>query len=384
MRLLSLALALLLPGLALAQGRGVQPISLHPVLVGSLAQAANPLVPQLASGLKLAASAPAPSSVLLPLAEAGPSGRLVASALATALVEPRAAEALVAARPELASTLASARLAAAGDPLVAQLAHAAKDDAAVAALFDGGAAPSLELDGLNVKRGRLRDGKRKAERLGVGGFGAVDEHPRVPGAVVKTVEVAVDNLLFSDPAELRRMLAAEEPTARALGEAGAGPRFFGSDRVSRRSVSVRERVYGESLDRLMRDRRFTAEDEGLVLEMLDRMAAAGLMVDDMHPRNIMLGTTLADPVRRAYLVDGGRVLEVPAGTAPAELRRELENQEILVSSRWIPQLGITIETKKPFRTLLDEGLARAKRTSRWQRFWDAVKEAYANAPIGMK
>lgn len=380
--------ALLLASLAHATVRTapapIQPITLHPLLVGSLAEAANPLTAQFGSGLALAAAAPVPSQVLAPLAEAGPAGRVVAGALALALVDDGPAAALASARPELSGLLASARRAAGSDDALPALAQSARRDPAVTALFDGGRSASLELEGLSFGWSRLRDGKRKAARLGAGGFGIVDEHPRVPGAVVKTVEVAFDNILLGDPGELRKMVAAEEPTARALAAAGAGPRFFGKGTVGQRSVSVRERVYGESLDRLISARRFTEAEEKLVRELLGRMAAAGLKVDDMHPRNIMIGTTLSDPARRAYVIDGGQLLEVDPSISAGALRAELERQDILVKSRWLPQAGITIDTRRPFQELLAEGLARSKRTAFWQRFVDGLKEGFADMPIGFK
>ncbi|MBI4349261.1 MAG: hypothetical protein HY553_20655, partial [Elusimicrobia bacterium] len=260
-------------------------------------------------------------------------------------------------------------------------AAAARGDASVAAFFDG-ADPGLSLDGLEYRRGRLRDGGVRAARLGQGGFGVVDEHPRVTGAVVKTAAIAFENALFADPAQLQSMLAAEEPTARRLADAGVGPRFFGTGTVGGNQVSVREQVYGRSLDRVISDRAFGPEEEKLVLAMLDRMAAAGIKVDDMHPRNIMLGATVLDPVRRAYLIDGGRVLDVPAGTPAPELRAQLEVQPIMTKARFMPGDGVYFEVFKTFRELLDEGLTRNRRTGRWERFVDALKEAFANADYG--
>lgn len=353
----------------------VPAVDIHPLVAGSVADPAHPVLATLQTqwaSLALAAPAALPQAVAQ-LAAGEPHERFSVGVLVRALSDTRAAASLAQAKPGLAvpiKTLASR----VGPQELAKLAELSRSPA-VDSFFDGSRPAPLELDGLDFKRGRLRDGPEKAGFMGQGGFGRVDEHPRVPGAVVKTVEVAFENLLFGSEAELKKNLAEEEPTARRLAEAGVGPRFLGHGKISGRSSSVRERVYGRTMQSLVWDRRFGPEEARLVEEMLDRMAAAGLQADDLHPRNIVIGRTVLVPERRAYLVDGGKILDVQAGTSREELRKQIDEQLVVVVTRFDPNVG-EITTRKPFRAFIDDGLRRFSRTSWRQRLVDGLKEAF--------
>ncbi len=181
-----------------------------------------------------------------------------------------------------------------------------------------GSSTGLELEGLSIRAGVLRgrDGS-PAPELGRGLRGVVNVHPGIEGAVIKTVRmVAQSNELAaaseSTPAQLS---AKEEETARALEALGAGPRFFGSGVLDGERLSVRERVYGETVETLASARAYGPDEHALVLEMLGLLAGAGKTATDLKTANIMIGRTASDPRRRAYLVDGGALAALPAGVA---------------------------------------------------------------------
>ncbi|UPT74782.1 MAG: hypothetical protein M0D55_03420 [Elusimicrobiota bacterium] len=165
------------------------------------------------------------------------------------------------------------------------------------------------------------------------------------------------------------LMAAQSPRATAAGEkesadllaaADAGPRHFGGAVVDGALVSVRERVYGETLEALFRAKRFRAEDRALVVEMLGRMAAAGVMTDDLRPSNIMIGTTRIDARRRAYVVDGGRPVEQEGGVA-GMLRRT-----IVLRANFVRDVG-WIEHASTLELMMEEGLERSSRDTAWKK-----------------
>jgi hypothetical protein len=249
-------------------------------------------------------------------------------------------------------------------PEVEALAASAKADPAFSQWFDG-AKPSLELDGLALKRGAWRKDDKPLDRLGQGEYGFVDEHPAVPGAVLKTVEHSGSIALFTfDTPE--KSAAGEEASADLLSAADAGPRHLGRGVHGRRLVSVRERVYGETTDDLMRSRRFGPEEKRLVTELLARLAAAGVLTNDLRPSNIMIGTTLLDPRRRAWIVDGGQPVELAPGTVEQRLET-IVNTPVMLRGRMDPHMGF-VEFSKPWRIMFEEGLERWGRDTRWKRF----------------
>jgi len=250
---------------------------------------------------------------------------------------------------------------------VRALAASARRDPALAAWFDGGgAAPSLALDGLTMKRGAWRRDGAKLERLGQGEFGFVDAHPTLPGAIIKTVEHSAAIQMFSNPRP-SATASLEMRTAVALAGADAGPRHFGRAVIDGREVSVRERVYGETLESVSREKRLTEEEASLVRELLRRLAAAGLKPDDMRPSNLMLGRTALDARRRAYLVDGGN-LAAFAPELDAESRYlELLRAPVVLRGRFDQNMGF-VEFSKTVEIMLAEGLERSSRTTRWLRF----------------
>jgi hypothetical protein len=304
---------------------------------------------------------------------------LSAQLQAVAALPPTAAAAVLAERAaapapavRAAALLAAARLdGPAADGRVRELAAAARRDPALAAWFDGAAGPpSPALEGLEMKRGRWRLAGKPLDRLGQGEFGFVDAHPSLPGVVIKTVEHSASIQLLSSVSP-KETAALEEKTARAIAAADAGPRHLGRARLRGRLVSARERVDGRTLEALAREKALGPDESALVLDLLRRLAAAGLKPDDMRPSNVMIGRTALDPRRRAYLVDGGNLLAFPEGLPASDRAEHLLNAPIMLRGRFDMNMG-WVEISKPMRLILEEGLERSSRTTfgrRFRGFW---------------
>lgn len=187
----------------------------------------------------------------------------------------------------------------------------------------------------------------------------------MPGAVIKTIALSAETILFANP-HPTRVAALEEKTARALAAADAGPRYLGRAVRADRQVSVRERVYGETFERLAADGRFGPDERALVLDLLRRLAQAGLKSDDLRPSNVMIGTTALDGRRRAYLVDGGNLSELPAGRVEERVNGLLE-APVFLRGRMDSHVGY-VETWRSPAEMLDEAVRRHGRTTAWLRF----------------
>jgi len=372
------ALFLALP--ATAADRSATPAAqavIHPLLVSPLSDAANPLWNRLqVQARRLAAPAPAARS---------PLDALAASVVARMAQDPEAAARLLLKDPDrtraarLEGLLAELSKSPDGGPKSA-LQELARSSPAHRYIFDGNPAEaSLELDGIAAGFEGLSLAKRPLETLGRGEFGAVYQHPGVPGAVIKEVNHCLEVLLRTDvtPAETADE---EEATSRALARARAGPRYLGRAKIGARPVSVRERIFGETLQSLILDHRFGSQEHRMILGLLRRMAKAGLRTDDMRPPNIMIGTTRLNPKPHAYLVDGGKLLEPEPGLSPRERFRSLLNQDIKIRARWDPFVG-AIVTYKPMRRILEDGLGQRTDKTRWEWFKRVLRELVENVSI---
>lgn len=313
--------------------------------------------------LLIALATPLPASAQIRAAVQAP--RVDVSGLALDMPLPSFAPELALAGPDLALDLEPG--------LDLEKAPALENLPALAAAKDAPAPqndPGLALDGLFAKNTTLFDGSgSKVGQLGAGAFGRVFPHPARADAVVKITQPDVMIAMF-EPRSLEQWVAIERGTARALHGAGVGPRFFGvgalKDRRGSRPVSVKERVYGETMEKLIRERRFSEEDSKLLAAMLERLAAARLRVDDPHPRNIMFGTTQDDPVRRAYLVDGGNLLPVEDGETPEDLVASYWHQKIIVKAGFQRDIGY-VEHSTTLQAERDKGLQRTYRPEWWVR-----------------
>ncbi|MBI3564802.1 MAG: hypothetical protein HY079_06370, partial [Elusimicrobia bacterium] len=174
-------------------------------------------------------------------------------------------------------------------------------------LFDG-AAPArvampdgAALDGEDL----VAAGGRSVPKLGRGFFGIVHPHPDVEGAVVKTDLPRKVGVLGEPPSMAEFRISRDRRTTLEAARVGAGPRLLGEGSVGGRPALVKERVYGDTVARLLEEGRFGGADHALVEELFLRIARSGITFVDIRPENVMLGRTLADPRRRAWLIDGG-------------------------------------------------------------------------------
>lgn len=282
---------------------------LAPALLSPDGPAGAPLETTLAEAAERISLAPSPEPILLQMAAAAePVERAAAGILARAVTDPRAAAVLLARMPGLATgplpTLAARRPALGA---AAPLAQAARRDPTLGFLFDGSApgavAPpqSAELDGDDL----LWQGRRLAP-LGRGAFGVVHAHPEVDGAVVK-----IDSPRQGDDGGIgaaRARLAFDAKSIHDAESAGLGPRLLGAGLVDGRPALVKERVYGETVTRLLEGGAFGPEEHSLLEALALRAARGAGRFVDVGPDNVMIGRTLADPARRAFLTDGGVVL----------------------------------------------------------------------------
>ncbi len=229
---------------------------------------------------------------------------------------------------------------------------------------DGSLDP-LQLGGLRHSWGKPRLKDRKLEVLGKGSFGTVYAHPLMPSAVIKIMAT-----LSSKDARLEA--ERERQVGQALARAGAGPQVLGVASLPRsssglqrwlwnrlgindRALVIKERVYGRTVEDMIRKRRFTRNDYELIQRMLERMAQARIRAQDLRTSNIMIGRTSADPEPRAYFMDGDRLLPVQATETREQLLHSLRHQQTLClgdggSARW----GDNV--LDPFEDILQAGL----------------------------
>lgn len=333
--LLTLALALFFTAPALAQIRTGRIVPLpasatvapvHPALLSPEGYTGGPLTGLLAQGamnISAAVHAPTPvaepaAAVLHAMAAGDPAERVAASVLARALSNTRDAAALLLRVPSLAeSDLPS--LAGRRTPLgsAAQLAEAAHDDPSISFLFDGRAAGSIATPEGAVLEGEdlLWQGEHTAA-LGRGFFGIVHPHPAVEGAVIKTDLPRKLSILGEPPSMGQWRIGRDRKTADDAATIGVGPRVLGEGTISGHPALVKERIYGDTVEKILENDAFGAEEHELLEELFLTIARSGISFVDVRPGNVMIGRTLVDPILRAYLVDGGESF-TPKATATA-------------------------------------------------------------------
>ncbi len=246
-----------------------------------------------------------------------------------------------------------------------------------------GSVPSalgLGLEGILRRWGRLYLEDRELQALGQGDFGRVYAHPKDPGAVIKLVAFSAGALLS---AGLSKEQAArlESLVGARLAAIGAGPKVLGTAsipgepsrlrrrlwglfgweaRVPERPAVVMERIYGETVEQLIAQRRFTRLDYDLIQRMLERMAKGRARASDLRPANVMIGRTLADAEPRAYLVDGGWLLQVKESESREELLQSLRRHQAPIVGGPDSSEGFWGENlTDPLDDVLKAGLARS-------------------------
>jgi hypothetical protein len=226
--------------------------------------------------------------------------------------------------------------------------------------------------------GQLHGLKGELDGLGRGNFGIVYDHPKMNGAVIKLADHAPEVLMEDPGRTLEQTADSEDAVLRRLAAADLSPRVLGRAVIGGRPVSVREKIYGETLEDLFARKAYGPSEHDLVMDLLSRAAAQHVFPEDMRMPNIMIGTTLRDPVRRAYIVDSTRVREIGPELSVEQLREDLYRQEIVVSHRRDPFVGPVVNTK-PFYELLDKALGVRKPWRR--RFSEFLNDLFANASI---
>lgn len=341
---MKLLAALLLAAPAPAVERVSLPVA--PLVVGSLAEPGQPLVPRLAAHARAlqvpdAGADPRRAPVALGLLALTDASRPLADrisgyALARVAAEPGLLEAAAAMRPELAGPLArlpqlmipaspyrgglSARLAD-----VVRLAETARGIPAVGALFDG-RRPAAELADAGVRGNALLVAGRKAPQLLWPRGKAVYEHPELAGAVL---ELAREPL--APDARPFEPLPWREAALERLAARGLAPRTFGRDVVfakglgpaPMRAVAIRERLWGRSLVGVLGERPITAQERASVKRVLLAVMEEGGSPWEVTYDHVTLGATLLRPEPQAYLSDPAGLAEAPF---PASLREQAADE----------------------------------------------------------
>lgn len=166
----------------------------------------------------------------------------------------------------------------------------------------------------------------------------VYDHPVDHRAVVKVSDPQRGARPASNDAD--RFMHDTASVASVLSALEFGPRLFAVGYILGIEESlpalVQESVFGSTVQRLLRDRRFNQQDNPLIIDLLDRMAN-GQVETALHLDDIMIGTTPSDPLtRRAYIVDGEFVR---FDTRPG-LRERLEAQ-------------LPFDLKNPYQSCMD-------------------------------
>ncbi len=361
MRALLLLLALALPGFAgpvVVVPSFAPTTPVHPTLLGSFNDPASPISVSMAQHAPMVSRLGHADSAayLEQLRAAGPVERVTAEILTKAVS--------AAPRRELSALLS-----------------AAESVAAASSMFDG----SIGTESLEYRESKwLRDDAvlyrgEKVKPLGQGGFGIVYANPAVEGQVLKRTVLSFEANVFNmqSPKQVHEQDVA---VTKFLADRKLGPRLLGEAAIGRLVVSVKERIYGPTVQRLIWDRLYGPEQHALVMDLIDRMAKAGIRVGDMNPANIMLGRTLVDATIRAYHIDGGVIGAVEPHETEETLRQSLYHQTALFKQRMDHGVGF-VETTVALSTMLEEGLRRSAEKTFWQRFKGHLRDALLNSNI---
>ena len=230
--------------------------------------------------------------------------------------------------------------------------------------------------GLDGRATVVTSGLKRSALLGRGSFGSVFDHPHEPGAVLKVIDHP-ENMPTDDQAPLTRMQTAHRDAnaAKAFESAGAGPVFLGQSEVDGFPVLEKEKVDGADLKELLESGAYDPRAHALMLDLVDKMAAGRILVEDMLPGNFRLGTTRSDPTRRAYLLDG-QLHHSPAveaewerarlagRPAPADWRQAILDTPVLADFSVMTN-GVSRDFYRPFSDFLEAGLKHHEAVKAW-------------------
>lgn len=359
------------PNIAPAVAPQALEFEVHPLLLGALSDPVSPVGLELTRQADELArlqkkgelTAERAAQYLAPLAQGSPVERSAAAIMARVVAEPDAAARVFKVGPELKDTKLPKLSGAAALPKFSvdddagmaslrALAIGARSDPYAKIVFDGFAPPSGFSNMQMTKEGPVwSEGALKM--IGSGGFGMVHAHPTIDGAVLKTI--------FAPKgwgAETRRKMYEyafkDEVAARALAQAGAGPRVLMHTDELGSPVLIKERVYGDTVHDLIHSENYGRAEHALVRELIARLAEARLWFDDFREPNIIIGHTRLDPSRRAYLIDGGEMVTISIGTRERALRRMIYRSD----AHWVSndEQGRKGVKHKPVNHILEEAL----------------------------
>lgn len=235
---------------------------------------------------------------------------------------------------------------------------------------------ALQIEGIRRRWNKLYLEGKELKALGLGSFGAVYAHPRVPGAVIKMVVFSLRGSKAEEAEQDRRVSS-------RLAAAGVGPKVLGivsipgepsrlrrwlwsllgqEARAPDRPAVIKERIYGETVEQLIAERKFKRRDYDLIQRMLERMADERIRAGDLRTTNIMIGRTATDPEPRAYLMDGDRLDPVEESESREELLESLKRHQAVIiqagggeSEGWFPS------ATDPLEDVLQAGLSRSRK-----------------------
>jgi hypothetical protein len=211
--------------------------------------------------------------------------------------------------------------------------------------------------------------RAKLPRIGRGDWGVVFEAPGGDGVVLKMVRPRSGALFFGQPASDADVFAHEAMLTTALAASGAGPRLLGCVRIPIHGDRwgagfcyglLKERVYGDTIEALAWQRRFDISALGLVLDVLEKLAADGKQPQDLKRSNIMIGRTLLGPERRALVVDAGKLVRHPPEVSSGVVLHGLLNQPTAVGVGIDRNTGFETVVQLPMKRILHEATHRSQ------------------------
>ncbi len=162
------------------------------------------------------------------------------------------------------------------------------------ALFDGEPG-SWKYD----SEGALWLSGKQARLIGEGSFGRVFEHPANSNWVVKIIH---GSRIYGDVAFYEHP---EFQNLEKLSKLGLAPHPVDTGLIRGIPYIVSERVWGETLETKIGQKKFGVADLGLLRGMLSQFLRSHFSITDLTPSNVMIGTTASNSGPRAYIIDAG-------------------------------------------------------------------------------
>ncbi|MBI4211999.1 MAG: hypothetical protein HY540_05115 [Deltaproteobacteria bacterium] len=230
--------------------------------------------------------------------------------------------------------------------------------------------PNYDL-GLSVKKNNLIFWGQPLQLLGHGHFGRVFVHPEDQGIILKLEALSAEAMLLGN-SNHQKAWRDETDISSKLSETNLGPRYFGNFNIGGRFVTVKERIFGFTIEQLMWQKKFDRVAYHMVRSVLACAAMESVYLEDLRLCNLMIGTTQTHPQPRAFIIDGKNLQSTSPGIE-GSFERDLIYQRIFMGSRFHPDLG-HFDITKPLDDLLLEGVKESERPSLMQRFWSLFQK----------